>query len=69
MLNRQNHNIRFQFCKDFQQRLEEDGFAENLVFADEATFHVCSQVNRHNTSIWSTERPHAVVEHVRDSPK
>jgi hypothetical protein len=41
-LNRQNHNIRFQFCKDFQQWVEEDRFAENLVSGDEATFHVFS---------------------------
>jgi hypothetical protein len=67
-LNPQDHNLRFQFCVDFQQRLEEDGFAEKLVFSDEATFHVCGKVNRHNVRIWSTENPHATVEHVRDSP-
>ena len=51
---------------DFQQRLEEDGFAEKLVFNDEATFHVCGKVNRHNVRIWGTESPHATMEHVRD---
>ena len=54
---------------DFQQRLEEDGFAEKLVFSDEAKFHVCGKVNCHNVRIWVTENPHATVEHVRDSPK
>ncbi|GFG34991.1 hypothetical protein Cfor_01096 [Coptotermes formosanus] len=39
-LNPQDHNLRFHFCVDFQQQLEEDGFAEKLVFSDEATFHV-----------------------------
>ena len=54
---------------DFQQQLEDDGFAEKLVFSDEATFHVCGKVNRHNVRIWGTENPHAAMEHVRDSPK
>jgi hypothetical protein len=40
-LNPQDLNLRFQFCVDLQQWLEEEGFAENLVFSDEATFHVC----------------------------
>jgi hypothetical protein len=35
-LNPQDHNLRFQFCVGFQQRLEENGFAENQVFSDEA---------------------------------
>jgi hypothetical protein len=41
MLNPQDHNLHFLFCVDFQQRLEEDEFAEKLIFSDEATFHVC----------------------------
>ena len=54
-LNSQDHNLRFHFCMDFQQRLEEGGFAEKLVFSDEATFHVCGKVNRHKVRIWSTK--------------
>jgi hypothetical protein len=65
----QDHNRRLQFCTDFQQRLEEDGFAEKLVFSDEATFHVCGMVNRHSMSIWGTVNPRATVEHVHASPK
>jgi hypothetical protein len=68
-LNPKDHNLRFQFCVDFQQRIEEDWFAEKLVFSDEATFHVSGKVNRHNVRIWGTENPHATVEHDRDSPK
>ncbi|GFG39802.1 hypothetical protein Cfor_10577 [Coptotermes formosanus] len=69
VLNPQDHNLRFHFCVDFLQRLEEDRFAEKLVFSDEATFHECGNGNRHNVRIWGTENPHATVEHVRDSPK
>jgi len=46
-LNPQDHNICLYFCVDFQQRLEEDGFAEKLVFSDEGMFHVCGKVNCH----------------------
>jgi len=67
-LNPQVHNLRLRFCLDFQQRLREDGFAETLVFSDEATFHVCGKVNRHNVRIWRRENPHATID-VRDSPK
>ena len=45
-----------------QQRLREDGFGEKLVLSDEATFHVCDKVNRHNVRIWGTENPHATIE-------
>jgi len=41
VLNPQDHNLHFHFCVDFQQRLEEDRFAEKLIFSDEVTFHVC----------------------------
>ena len=68
-LNPQDHNLHLHFCVDFQQRLEEDRFAEKLVFSDEATFHLCGKVNRHNVRIWGTENTHATMEHVGDSPK
>ena len=61
-LNPQDHNLHLRFCLDFQQRLREDGFAEKLVFSDEAMFHVCGKVNRHNVHIWGTENPHATME-------
>ena len=49
--------------------LEEDEFDGHLVFSDEATFHVAGKVNKHNTCILGTEHPHAIQEHVQDSPK
>jgi hypothetical protein len=39
-LNPRDHKLRLLFCVDFQQRLEEHGFAKKLVFSNEATFHV-----------------------------
>jgi hypothetical protein len=51
-----------------QERCEEDGFSERLIFSDESTFHSSRKVNKQNVLIWGTENPRATVEHVRDSP-
>jgi hypothetical protein len=53
----------------FQQWLEEDRFAEKLVFSDEAMFHVCGKMNHHNVHTWGTENPHGTVDHICDSPQ
>jgi hypothetical protein len=39
------------------------------MFSDEATFHTCGKVNRHNIRIWGSENPHSFREHVGDSNK
>ena len=57
------------FCIPMQEKLENDGFDDRLVFSDEATFHVNGEANKHNTLIWGTENPHEILEHQRDSPK
>jgi hypothetical protein len=54
VLNPQDQNLRLQFRVDSIHRLEEDGFAEKLVFSDEETLHVCGKVNCHNVRIWGT---------------
>jgi hypothetical protein len=53
-LNPQVHNLRFHFSVDFQQRLEDDGFAEKLIFSNEMKFDVCRKVNRYNVKILGT---------------
>jgi len=68
-VNSQDHNLRLHFGVDFQQLLEEDGFAKKLAFSDETTFHVCGKVNHHCVRIWGTENPHATMEFLRNSPK
>ena len=44
-------------------------FLEKVQFSDEVTFHVRCAVNRRNVRIWGSEKPHAYMEHQRDSPK
>ncbi|CAH2011247.1 unnamed protein product [Acanthoscelides obtectus] len=52
-----------------QEEMEDDEFANCLVFSDEATFHLSGRVNRHNIRIRGTENPHMIVQPERDSPK
>jgi hypothetical protein len=41
----ENKTRRLQFCTDMLHHLEEYGFAEKLIFSDEATFHLYGKVN------------------------
>jgi hypothetical protein len=64
-----DHVERINFCINMQEAIVEDGFLDRLVFSDESTFHLSGKVYRHNVRIWSTENPHAMVQHERASPK
>ena len=58
------------FAIEMLDRIDRDPqFLGNVLFSDEATFHVSGSVNRHNVRIWGTQNPHVYHEHVRDSPK
>jgi hypothetical protein len=39
------------------------------MFSDEATFHVSEKVNKQHVHIWGSQHPHAILKHIRDSPK
>lgn len=61
---------RFNFTVEMLERIDANAdFLRNIIFTDEATFHVSGVVNRQNLRIWGTENPHHVVETIRDSPK
>ena len=68
-LNFQDHNLSIQFCVNFQEKLQEDGFAEKIIFSSKATFRVSEEANRPNVRAWGTQNTREFVEHVRDSPK
>jgi hypothetical protein len=44
-------------------------FMPQLIFGDEATFHLSGKENRHNVRIWGLQNPQEALEHERDSPK
>jgi hypothetical protein len=52
-----------------EQLTADDSYLQKILFSDEATFHTHGVLNRHNCRIWGGENPHALMEHVRDSPK
>ena len=57
-------------CNALIQNIDNDNrFLENIIFSDEATFHISGRVNRHNCRIWGDENPHELYEHERDSSK
>jgi len=68
-LSENDKDVRLNFCIEIQERFAVDGFADSLIFSDEATFHLSGKVNRHIVRIWETENPRVVIENVRDSPK
>ena len=58
------------FATEILSRIDEDNdYLKHVVFSDEATFHTCGKVNRHNVRIWGSEHPHVAIEHERNSPK
>lgn len=66
----EDYYARLTFCHQFNEKLcNDDAFVSNLLFSDEATFHISGKVNRHNCRIWGTENPNETVEHERDSLK
>ena len=41
----------------------------HVLFRDEATFHICGVVNKHNCRIWAEEQPYEFTEWQGESPK
>jgi transposase len=68
-LNDKDNTTLHNFHTEMQERCEEGGFRENLIFSDESTFHISGKVNKQNVRIWGTENRRATVEHVWDFPK
>ena len=49
---------RLEFCEFWSGMCDEDPlYPEKILWSDEAAFHTCGSVNRHNTIYWSTDRP------------
>jgi hypothetical protein len=65
----EDYGWRLEFCNRMQEALEGEDFSSNVIFSDEATFHLLGKVNHHNVRVWGTEPPHATVQLEQDSPK
>lgn len=59
-----DHQKRRQFCEWIEERLAVDeNFAKNIIFSDEAHFHLSGFVNKQNCRIWGNENPRVTHEH------
>ena len=56
-------------CYDLLDAVRNENLMQHVLFSDEASFHTCGHVNRHNCWIWADEQPNALQEWERDSPK
>ena len=54
---------------DSLDAVRNENLMQHVLFNDEATFHICGHVNRHNCRIWADEQPNALQEWERYSPK
>lgn len=62
--------LRLAFANEMLARINDNPtFLQNVLFSDEATFHLSGIINRHNCRIWGSRNPHVSVMHERDTPK
>ncbi|KAJ8897292.1 hypothetical protein PR048_002638 [Dryococelus australis] len=56
-LEEEDYAGRVAMCAGFLEAVENENLLDNLLCADEATFHACGLVNRHNCRIWADNNP------------
>jgi hypothetical protein len=52
-----------------EQLIIDENYIQKFIFSDEGILHTYSVINCHNCRIWCSENLHALMEHVRHSPK
>ena len=64
-----DYEKRMEFCETWLTLIENDSsFFEKVLWSDEAKFHLCGSVNRHNCVYWSEFAPEIAVEVAVNSP-
>ena len=53
-----NYASRMAMCQDLIEAVKIEHLLVDTLFSDEATFHICGLVNRHNSRIWTDEQSH-----------
>ena len=56
-------------CCELLNLMETENLLENLCYSDEAMFHLCGSVNKHNCRFWGHENPHVTQSLPLNSPK
>lgn len=68
-LNDGDWDKRMEFCETWLSLMERDtSFYEKVIWSDEAKFHLCGNVNRHNCVYWSECAPDISAEETVNSP-
>ena len=58
------------FCEEMISILDNDfSFLDQLLFSDEAHFHLSGEVNRHNIRYWASSNPHQLLTAPLHSPR
>ena len=65
----EDYAARMAMCHDLIEAVNNEHLLAHVLFSDEATFHTCGLVNRHNSRIWADEQPHIAMELERNTPK
>lgn len=68
-LEHEDYACREAMCYDLLRAVQEANLLQNVLFSDEATFHTCGMVNRHNCRVWADEQPNEIMEWERNTPK
>ena len=68
-LEQEDYAARQAMCRDVLEAVANEILMNNILFSDEATFHICGHVNRHNCRIWAEEQPNDTYEWRRNTPK
>ena len=61
--------MRMEVCTKLLRRWRIEDLENKIIFSDEAVFHVCGRVNRHNSRTWVSERPTDFIEWQAYTPK
>lgn len=51
-----DHACNQAMCHDLPETVENKSLMQNVLFSDEATFHMRGDVNRHNCRFWADEK-------------
>lgn len=63
VLSEENKENRCRFAQQMLEEISDDPyFLNNILFTDEACFHLNGVISNHYCRIWSSENPHATVE-------
>ena len=61
---------RIEFCEWGLQMVQDNpSVLQNLIFSDEAIFHLSGHVNKQNCQIWGTEEPSDIIQELLHSEK